>query len=233
MAILKDALVQGDLVTTGNIMAEEIKATTMTADSFNGTATYANTLSTTLPATKGGTGQTSAVNAANAFANALTTGASAPTDADYYIAQYAGGGTTTTTYHRRPHSALWTYIKGKADAVYAALSHNHAANDITSGTLPVNRGGTGAATFTSGAALIGSGTSAVTTRSIRNNTATSSAITADTNLITSNTLRYAINRTTSVAAADTNYTTYMARGMALNTSDTNPTVNGAISWTYK
>lgn len=43
----------------------------------------------------------------------------------------------------------------------------------------------------------------------------------------------AINRTTSVAAADTNYTTYMARGMALNTSDTNPTVNGAISWTYK
>lgn len=233
MAILKDALVQGDLVTTGNIMAEEIKATTMTADSFNGTATYANTLSTTLPATKGGTGQTSAVNAANAFANALTTGASAPTDADYYISQYAGGGTTTTTYHRRPHSALWTYIKGKTDAVYAVISHNHAAGDITSGTLPVNRGGTGATTLTSGAALIGNGTSAITTRSITNNTATSTAITANTNLITANTLRYAINRTTSVAAADTNYTTYMARGMALNTSDTNPTVNGAISWTYK
>ena len=145
MAILKDALVQGDLVATGNIMAEEIKATTMTADSFNGTATYANTLST---------------------------------------------------------------------------------------TLPVNRGGTGAATFTSGAALIGSGTSAVTTRSIRNNTATSSAITADTNLITSNTLRYAINRTTSVAAADTNYTTVMARGISLRSDGTYAHTNGTITFQH-
>lgn len=105
----------------------------------------------TLPASRGGTGQTSAVNAANAFANALTAGNAAPQDADYYIAQYAGGGTTTTTYHRRPHSALWTYIKGKADAVYSALGHKHAAGDITSGALPVNRGGTGATA--AGAAL--------------------------------------------------------------------------------
>ena len=97
----------------------------------------------TLAVGKGGTGQTTAVNAANAFMNALSTGASAPTDADYYISQYAGGGTSTTTYHRRPHSALWTYIKGKADSVYAALSHIHAAGDITSGTLAVARGGTG------------------------------------------------------------------------------------------
>ena len=63
--------------------------------------------------------------------NTLSEGTSAPTDSDYYIAQYAGGGTTTTTYHRRPHSALWTYIKGKADGVYqpkgsyAASSHTH------------------------------------------------------------------------------------------------------------
>ena len=63
--------------------------------------------------------------------NTLTEGISAPTDNDYYIAQYAGGGTTTTTYHRRSHSALWSYIKGKADSVYqakgsyAASSHTH------------------------------------------------------------------------------------------------------------
>lgn len=49
----------------------------------------------------------------NTWINQLTTGSSAPIDADYYISQYAGGGTTTTTYHRRPMSALWTYIKGK------------------------------------------------------------------------------------------------------------------------
>jgi hypothetical protein len=57
--------------------------------------------------------------------NLLTTGASAPTDNDYYVAQYAGGGTSTTSYHRRPVSALWTYIKGKADSVYAPKSHTH------------------------------------------------------------------------------------------------------------
>lgn len=47
--------------------------------------------------------------------NLLTTGTTTPSDADYYICQYANGGTTTTTYHRRPMSALWTYIKGKID----------------------------------------------------------------------------------------------------------------------
>ena len=70
----------------------------------------------TLPVTRGGTGQTSAINAANAFLNALSTGSSTPHDEDYYIAQYAGGGTTTTTYYRRPVSALWTYMKGKITA---------------------------------------------------------------------------------------------------------------------
>ena len=69
--------------------------------------------------------------------NTLTEGTSAPTDNDYYIAQYAGGGTTTTTYHRRLHSALWSYIKGKADSVYqakgsyAASSHTHTISQIT------------------------------------------------------------------------------------------------------
>ena len=67
----------------------------------------------TLPVSRGGTGQTSTVNAANAFLNALDTGSNPPVDADYYISQYVNGGTTTTTYHRRPMSALWTYVKNK------------------------------------------------------------------------------------------------------------------------
>lgn len=61
----------------------------------------------------------------NAAINLLSTGSSTPTDADYYISQYVGGGTTTTTYHRRPMSALWSYVKGKADSVYAAIDHTH------------------------------------------------------------------------------------------------------------
>lgn len=62
--------------------------------------------------------------------NRLATGADTPSDADYYICQYARGGTSKTTYHRRPVSALWSYIKGKADAVYAAKSHSHSAFDV-------------------------------------------------------------------------------------------------------
>ena len=65
----------------------------------------AKTISDTLPISKGGTGQTTAVNAANTLINSLSTGDSTPTDADYYISQYVDGGTTTTTYHRRPMSA--------------------------------------------------------------------------------------------------------------------------------
>lgn len=61
----------------------------------------------------------------------LTTGSSTPSDNDFYISQYAGGGATTTTYHRRPVSALWSYIKSKADAVYSAKSHTHTKAQIT------------------------------------------------------------------------------------------------------
>lgn len=83
----------------------------------------------TLAVGNGGTGQTTAVNAANAFLNALSTGSTTPQDADYYISQYVGGGTTTTTYHRRPMSALWAYVKSKMgndtstlDGMYVKLS---------------------------------------------------------------------------------------------------------------
>lgn len=41
-----------------------------------------------------------------------------------------------------------------------------------------------------------------------------------------------LNRTTHLNASDTNYTTLMARGTSLNSSTTNPAVNGAIAWTY-
>jgi len=46
------------------------------------------------------------------------------------------------------------------------MHHTHDASHITAGTLGVARGGTGATTFTSGAALIGNGTGAVETRAI-------------------------------------------------------------------
>lgn len=50
-------------------------------------------------------------------------------------------------------------------STFAPSSHNHDAGNITSGTLVVARGGTGATTFVSGNILIGGGTGAITTLS--------------------------------------------------------------------
>lgn len=74
--------------------------------------------------------------------NQLSTATATPSDADYYISQYASGGTTTTSYHRRTMSALWSYIKSKADSVYAKVSHTHIKSQITDfpSSLPANGG---------------------------------------------------------------------------------------------
>lgn len=85
-----------------------------------------------------------------------------------------------TTYSGSAARLLLSNGGDKAVSDFAASSHKHSASDITSGTLSVARGGTGATSFTSGAALIGNGTGAVSTRSI-----TSSATKDSTSLITS------------------------------------------------
>lgn len=108
----------------------------------------------------------------------------------------------------------------------------------TKNTVTVAQGGTGATSFTANSVVMSgsSTTAALTTRAVTNNTS-STALAANTNIPTMNTVKYGLdnrlNRTTAVNAADTGYTTYMARGEAINSSDTNPTVNGAISWTYQ
>lgn len=68
---------------------------------------------------------------------------------------------------------------------------------------------------------------------VTNNTSASGSLSPSTNLITMSTLRYAINRTTSVAVSDSNYTTYMARGTALRSVESTPSYNGQISWCYE
>lgn len=65
--------------------------------------------------------------------NGLSTGSSTPVDNDYYVSQYVNGGTTTTSYHRRPMSALWTYIKGKADSIYLPTTTKYAGSSSVGG----------------------------------------------------------------------------------------------------
>jgi len=76
-------------------------------------------------------------------------------DADGKI-DVTGGGDLETKAHAAATYATIESVNGKADSV-----HVHSADDITSGTLPVARGGTGKATHTSNAVLTGNGTSAV------------------------------------------------------------------------
>lgn len=199
MAILKDALVQGDLVTTGDIRGDELSVTQIK------------------------------VSKGVANENASVTVERSDTNVSLFLG-VGSGGTNHGVYSNKLDK--WLVY---ADASNVYLNGNAETASALSATLPVTKGGTGVTAFEANRVIMsGSTTTAnLTSRAVTNNTATSTAITANTNLITANTLRYAINRTTSVAAADTNYTTYMARGMALNTTDTNPTVNGAISWTYK
>lgn len=45
--------------------------------------------------------------------------------------------------------------------------------------------------------------------------------------------RTVMNRSNNVNVANTSYTTYMARGEALFSAETNPTVNGTIAWEYE
>lgn len=95
------------------------KAYTVSNASFGLTSLRANAsnLEGVVPATKGGTGQTTLNAAADSLINSLGIGTATPTDADYYVCQSAGGGTADTTYWRRPMSALWAWIKGKVSSV--------------------------------------------------------------------------------------------------------------------
>lgn len=64
----------------------------------------------------------------NAAINRLGTGTDIPVDDDYYVSQWAGYASSEAEkarFIRRPVSALWSYIKSKADSVYATKSHSH------------------------------------------------------------------------------------------------------------
>ena len=82
-----------------------------------------------------------------------------------------GTGLTTMTYKNAVPIGNSTTVTSSMQAIRTASGAFYAtAQDgkPTFGTLPVGQGGTGVTTFTSGEALIGNGTNAITTRSITN-----------------------------------------------------------------
>ena len=103
------------------------------------------------------------------------------------------GTTNVTTLGKSDYKWKNVYATTFTGAMSTSISINgksyNGSQDINVGTIGVAYGGTGKTSLDSGKVLIGAGTSAVTLRSITNNT-TKTAVTASTNLITANTLYY-------------------------------------------
>lgn len=81
----------------------------------------------------------SAVGADSLLSKITTSWVDTPTDDTYFIRQNTGG---ESTFGRVKFSTLWSYIKGKADKVYAALTHTHTKSQITDfpTSMPANGG---------------------------------------------------------------------------------------------
>ena len=129
MATTSDNVASATKLQTGRTLKVNL-ASTSASTAFNGNKNITDIgVSGTLPVANGGTGQTTLVNAANALMNSLGEGDTAPTDDSCFIGQ--GVGNYADKYYRKPISLLWNYIKGKADSVYAAITHTHKVADIS------------------------------------------------------------------------------------------------------
>ena len=71
----------------------------------------------------------------NASLEKLPTWTAAPTDSTQLLRRDTGG---TAAYGRVTFRTVWNYIKGKTDAVYAAVSHTHPYLPLSGGTLTGN-----------------------------------------------------------------------------------------------
>ena len=89
----------------------------------------------------------------SAMINGLSEATATPSDADYFVSQYAGGGTTNTSYFRRPVSALWNFIKSKLATVAISGSYNDLSNkpsipSVGNGTVTIKQNGASKGSFT-------------------------------------------------------------------------------------
>lgn len=76
-------------------------------------------------------------------------------------------------------------------------------------------------------------TTATPVTSVNDKTGAVSLSAADVGAATTSNINTALNRTNAVNIANSDYTTYMARGEALFSAETTPSVNGTIAWQYE
>lgn len=131
-------------LTTARTIRTNLASTS--AASFNGTANITPGVTGTLPIANGGTGGTTGYAAnANIFAS-MTEETDAVADADWIMVASLYDDSTNQEKGRlrvRTASSVYSYIKGKTDALYAAKSHIHAnATTSAAGFLPKLSGST-------------------------------------------------------------------------------------------
>lgn len=143
-AIHADEADTADKLTTARTIRTNLASTS--AASFNGTANITPGVTGTLPIANGGTGGTTGYAAnANIFAS-MTEETDAVADADWIMVAALNTDSTNQAKGRlrvRKASSVYSYIKGKTDALYAAKSHTHAnATTSAAGFLPKLSGST-------------------------------------------------------------------------------------------
>ena len=79
----------------------------------------------------GGTGANSAKAAQHNLLSGMNSSTDTPTDSSKLVFAYDASTSNNGAIFKRPLSSLWTWIKSKADTIYAALNHTHETDDIT------------------------------------------------------------------------------------------------------
>ena len=143
-AIHADEADTANKLTTARTIRTNLASTS--AASFNGTTNITPGVTGTLPIANGGTGGTTGYAAnANIFAS-MTEETDAVADADWIMVASLNTDSTNQAKGRlrvRKASSVYSYIKGKTDALYAAKSHTHAnATTSAAGFLPRLSGST-------------------------------------------------------------------------------------------
>lgn len=143
-AIHADEADTADKLTTARTIRTNLASTS--AASFDGTANITPGVTGTLPIANGGTGGTTGYAAnANIFAS-MTEETDAVADADWIMVAALSTDSTNQAKGRlrvRKASSVYSYIKGKTDALYATKSHTHSnATTSAAGFLPKLSGST-------------------------------------------------------------------------------------------
>ncbi len=140
---------------------------------------------------------------------------------------------SATNPHNITVSGIGAAASSHTHSEYAASGHTHTAAAVGAATSSHSHGNitnAGALGTSEGYAVVTGTDGVLTIRSITHNA--TGALSTNSYLITERTMRYHSNRSTGAASPDTNYTTNMFRGIALYSSDTNPSYNGQINFTY-